>query len=564
MTLLVFWFLNVKKWLCDFILVVEMGSKRQLNQMVVVLLLSFTEVLSCVLGEAGDSLSLGSQFGPDKILMEMENDSESANSLLIRTQRVDPLDDFKKYRGGYNITNKHYWSSTIFTGRIGYIIAALWFVGGITFSGFLLVTRICFRRKRKQNERASRSERDFLWPIILGLFFTFIVIVASGVIIGSSSKFHLQARSIKNIITRTAEEASTTIYNVTEAVAAMQNITELFGGRNGSDLLNSNVESLSIQASNIQAKAESSMHLVNKGINTLEVISIITVTLNMIVVLALLAARTVKLQNLSSLLIIVCWLSTFLLWAYFGLYFFLYEFSSDTCAALDEYQLNAENSTLSSILPCRERFSADTVLQDVGEEIHDTIDQVNEHILSLGSSFLSEIAYVCNPFSGAPDNYTYQPENCSSNTTKIGDIPQVLKRYACSNRDSETCNQREFISASDYHKVLIYTNLIQNILNVYPGMERLVNCQTVKEAFSEILSDHCKPWKKYARITWGALACLSTVMVVLVLVWTIEALYEYKSHFSDWSIKPHSSLAEASEIDADEMDPAKLKLEGEP
>ncbi|OAY82992.1 hypothetical protein ACMD2_16595 [Ananas comosus] len=456
--------------------------------------------------------------------------SESANSLLIRTQRVDPLDDFKKCRGGYNITSKHYWSSTIFTGRIGYIIAALWFVGGITFSGFLLVTRICFRRKRKQNERATR--------------------VASGVIIGSSSKFHLQARSIKNIITRTAEEASTTIYNVTEAVAAMQNITELFGGRNGSDLLNSNVESLSIQASNIQAKAESSMHLVNKGINTLEVISIITVTLNMIVVLAL--------------LIIVCWLSTFLLWAYFGLYFFLYEFSSDTCAALDEYQLNAENSTLSSILPCRERFSADTVLQDVGEEIHDTIDQVNEHILSLGSSFLSEIAYVCNPFSGAPDNYTYQPENCSSNTTKIGDIPQVLKRYACSNSDSETCNQREFISASDYHKVLIYTNLIQNILNVYPGMERLVNCQTVKEAFSEILSDHCKPWKKYARITWGALACLSTVMVVLVLVWTIEALYEYKSHFSDWSIKPHSSLAEASEIDADEMDPAKLKLEGEP
>ena len=26
------------------------------------------------------------------------------------TVRVDPLDHFKKYRGGYNITNKHYWS----------------------------------------------------------------------------------------------------------------------------------------------------------------------------------------------------------------------------------------------------------------------------------------------------------------------------------------------------------------------------------------------------------------------------------------------------------------------
>ena len=26
------------------------------------------------------------------------------------TIRVDPLDHFQKYRGGFNITNKHYWS----------------------------------------------------------------------------------------------------------------------------------------------------------------------------------------------------------------------------------------------------------------------------------------------------------------------------------------------------------------------------------------------------------------------------------------------------------------------
>jgi len=26
------------------------------------------------------------------------------------TIRVDPLDHFEKYRGGFNITNKHYWS----------------------------------------------------------------------------------------------------------------------------------------------------------------------------------------------------------------------------------------------------------------------------------------------------------------------------------------------------------------------------------------------------------------------------------------------------------------------
>lgn len=30
------------------------------------------------------------------------------------TVRVDPLNHFNKYRGGYNITNKHYWSVSFF------------------------------------------------------------------------------------------------------------------------------------------------------------------------------------------------------------------------------------------------------------------------------------------------------------------------------------------------------------------------------------------------------------------------------------------------------------------
>lgn len=38
-------------------------------------------------------------------LHETNNVSQSDD-----TVRVDPLDNFNKYRGGYDITNKHYWS----------------------------------------------------------------------------------------------------------------------------------------------------------------------------------------------------------------------------------------------------------------------------------------------------------------------------------------------------------------------------------------------------------------------------------------------------------------------
>ena len=84
-------------------------------------------------------------------------------------------------------------------------------------------------------------------------------------------------------------------------------------------------------------------------------------------------------------------------------------------------------------------------------------------------------------------------------------------------------------------------------------MQRLVNCQLVKDAFSKILFDECKPLKKYVHMTWAAFATLSTIMVVLLLVWTIEARRESKCHSTDGSVKPHSTPTETSDVETYEM-----------
>ncbi|KAH7681226.1 hypothetical protein IHE45_05G046400 [Dioscorea alata] len=369
-------------------------------------------------------------------------------------------------------------------------------------------------------------------------------------------KFHSRAQTVKNIIVRTAQEASNTIHNVTGSVQAMQEDMELYGDLHGSTNLNATLQKLNDEADNIQSKAIKNMRLVNKGLKILKVVTIATVTLNLAVVLGLLMfliARTwpTMLRRAFYLLIVVCWLLTFLFWVYFGLYYFLNKFAGDTCIALNEYQVDPQNSTLGTILPCRP--SAKSVLHDAGKGIHDIIDQVNANISSLQSLSLPGLQYVCNPFSGPPD-YTYQPENCSSNTIQIGDIPQVLKRYTCSNNGSNDC-VGEFISTTDYNRAVVYTNSLQNIINSYPSVERLVDCQLVKDAFSEILVNHCKPLKKDVHLTWGALAALSTVMVILILAWICEACYgERVSKYSyDGSVEPHSTSNETSEADTSEL-----------
>ncbi|KAJ6833469.1 uncharacterized protein M6B38_332605 [Iris pallida] len=383
-------------------------------------------VLTCGFGEAGAQYKAISQTRADRILVQRDNTSGS--SLTLRTERVDPLDDLKKYRGGYNITNKHYWSSAAFTGKFGYIVAALWVVSGLIYGTIILVSNLCFDKRRasyRKNKRRVTSKHS-PWPFVLGLILTVLAIVASGVALGGSSRFHSEAKAVKNTIVGAANEASSTIRKVTTAVQSIQRNTEVYVNLAGSSGLNTKTQKLSDDADNVRRKAEKNMRRLNKGLRIMKVLTITTVSLNLIAVLALLASRTLKFRRICSMLISLCWVLAFLFWLYFGLYYFLDKVAGDTCAALEEYKQDPRNSTLSSILPCNDRTSAQKALREVAVEIHGIVEQVNENISRLQTqSVLPRVQYVCNPFLGPPD-YIYQPENdCSANATRIRDIPQA-------------------------------------------------------------------------------------------------------------------------------------------
>uniref|UniRef100_A0A1D1XY30 Lipoate-protein ligase A n=1 Tax=Anthurium amnicola TaxID=1678845 RepID=A0A1D1XY30_9ARAE len=471
---------------------------------------------------------------PGRSLVEGQNEAQPSRT-LVRTARIDPLDGFKKYRGGYNITNKNYWSSTVFTGIYGYGIALLCLLGGLVYACFLFVTTLCCFTKGKNKSMGHPCPKS--WSMPIGVLFTLLAIVASVVVLVGSSRFNSRANSVKNIIEETAHRASGTIYNVTSSVKVMEDDPELSANLKVSKPLSVASRKLNDEASNIRRKAEKNVRMISRGLKILNATTLGIVSLNMVSILALLGSDFLKLQRPFHLLIVLSWLLTTLCWAHFGLYFFLDRFAGDTCVALDEYRQDPRDSSLSTILPCNNRLAAKSVLRDTRAGIHDLIAQVNANISALQSSTtLPNVAYVCNPFSAPPD-YDYQPESCSSDEIRVGDIPQVLKRYACSDTDGGTCGDGKFISASDYNRVQVYTTSVQNLLNSFPGVERLVNCQLVKDAFSDILSRQCRPLERYAHMSWAAMATLSTIMVFLVLTWVLVAYGDSKHHTSN--VNPH-------------------------
>ncbi|KAG0458564.1 hypothetical protein HPP92_023721 [Vanilla planifolia] len=483
-----------------------------------------------------------------RILGESGNISES--ELTSRTERVDPLDGLKKYKGGFNITNKHYWSSTIFTGKFGYFIGAAWLLIGIIYAAIMLVSSICCSLIKRHGRKKLLLRRVYYWPLLLSVLLTSLSIIASGVALGGTSRFHYRAMKIKNVVVDTANNASGTIFTMTTAVENLQNVTELGQDVEHSRSLESISKKINDEARNIERKAGRTMRLLSKGLKILNIVTIVTVSLNMIVFIALLFSRPFRLWRTFLLFLILCWILTALLWVYFGLYYFFGEFAGDICIALDEFKQNPENSTLSSILPCNDPGSAKELMHDVGGRIYDIIEQANSNITSLKSSFPG-LEYICNPFSGPPD-YNYQA-NCSSDTMTVGQIPQLIENYACSGGGGVACKPGEFIPAQVYSKVELYTSSVQAILDSYPVMKSLVDCQLVKDAFLDILSNHCKPLKKFVHMSWASLATLSTIMVILSLLWTSEAHRMCKYRSPDGSVKPTSSPTEIVEVNAAEV-----------
>ncbi|KAK4381066.1 hypothetical protein Sango_3003500 [Sesamum angolense] len=394
----------------------SINSTLPLILVVMVMALNFTQLAGLPL------LSTSSLSG--RFLAETNNVSDSSRH-LDDTVRVDPLDGLKKYRGGYDITNKHYWSSTVFTGIHGYAIAVLWLLCGLGYGGFLLVTRSCKSRRELKKRSPCLKQDCYLQPLLFVVVFTILAIY---------------------------------------------------------------------------------------------IVTTVMISLTLVAVIALLVSGILKFRRARQV------------------------FVGDTCTALESFQQNPYNNSLSSILPCDELLSAESVLDDVSVGIYDLVNEVNSNI----SRSYGNIVQICNPFS-PPPMYEYQPWNCPATSIRIGDIPQVLRLLACPDTEGQTCNGGILVPAGYYNAVEAYTTSIQKFLDVYPGMDSLVQCETVEDAFDEILDEHCSPLKRYVRMVWAALVALSVIMVALVIFWTVSGRHNENHHSFGSSVKPHFNTADMLE-----------------
>ncbi|CAN6698218.1 unnamed protein product [Malus baccata var. baccata] len=342
--------------------------------------------------------------------------------------RPDPLRHLKSYNGGYDITNKHYWASTAFTGVHGYVIAGVWLLCGLVFT-------ICIAFLKKPSIRSTSPikhflDRNFILMFILLLLFTILAIVASSLVLVENERSMKRTEKVKGALMGVAQNARQTIRKVTTAMGNMQYLLLPYDPALASSL-NVTSRQLGKDSQAIQRFVDKNGHTIERIIQTPYVAHIVVVAVNLVLLVA--ATVLLLLHWYPGLVIVIflCWILTTLIWVLTGFDFFLQNFAKDTCSAFEGFEHNSHNSSLSSILPCLDAKRSEKLMGQIGYTIHSFINKLNSKVTEIAKTLgVNEenddsvgFLRICNPFSGPP-NYAYVPQSCSNSGIPVGKLPE--------------------------------------------------------------------------------------------------------------------------------------------
>ncbi|CAI0415236.1 unnamed protein product, partial [Linum tenue] len=154
------------------------------------------------------------------------NDPVETSTLALaaeRTYRKDPLDGFKRYDRGWNISDRHYWASVGFTGAPLFVVALIWFLG---FGLCLLLGCLFHYCCKRQLHGYSRIA--YALSLISLVLFSIAAVIGCVVLYNAQGKFH---KSTTKTLDYVVSQADSTIENLrnTPSLFPMYPVFSIFG-----------------------------------------------------------------------------------------------------------------------------------------------------------------------------------------------------------------------------------------------------------------------------------------------------------------------------------------------
>ncbi|KAK9207875.1 hypothetical protein WN944_000224 [Citrus x changshan-huyou] len=476
------------------------------------------------------------------------NDSESSSLVLAakRTYRQDPLNGFKRYSGGWNIKDRHYWASVAYTAAPLFVIAAIWFLGFGACLLLICIFHFCCKRKPY-----GYSKTAYALSLIFLIIFTITAIIGCVVLYAGQVKFR---GSTKKTLEYVVYQADTTVQKLQEvsnnlATAKQISVQKVF--------LPSNVQS---DIDNIESKLNSSASIVadETAKNSHDIRDLLD---SVRLALILIAAIMLVLTFLGFSRLSVHWdesadIHVFkLAWSKLILIFLpCISVAGDTCVSMNEYVQNpAAHTALDSIIPCVDKATAQDTLTRTKEVTSQLVEVVNEVITNVSNINFAPafvpfyfnqsgplVPILCNPFH--PD---FTDRTCTAGELNLNNATQALSKYVCQVSPSGVCTTTGRLTPPLYDDMTAAVNLCNGLENYGPFLAELQDCTFVRETFDKIYRDHCPDLQAYSKWIYVGLVMVSTAVMLSLIFWVIygrERRYRIYTKQSD-----HQSLEEGKD-----------------
>ncbi|KAJ4707833.1 Transmembrane protein [Melia azedarach] len=489
-----------------------------------------------------------------------EPDLESSSFVLAakRTYRRDPLNGFKRYTGGWNIKDRHYWASVAYTAAPLFVIATIWFLG---FGLCLLL--ICIFRFCSKTHPYGYSRIAYSLSLIFLVCFTIAAIIGCVVLYAGQGRFRGSTTKTLDYILYQADTTVQKLQDVSNNLATAKQIAvdKVFLPSNIQTDIDNIETKLNSSASTLADETEKNSQDIRDLLDSVRLSLILIAAIMLVLTFLGLLFSIFGMQVLVFILVIFGWIlvtGTFILC---GTFLVLHNAAADTCVAMNEYVQNpTAHTALDYIIPCVDKATAQETLMRNKEVTYQLVEVVNEVItnvtnINFAPAFVPFyfnqsgplVPILCNPF-----HSDLSDRPCTASELNLNNATEAWKSYVCEVSGSGICMTTGRLTPTLYNEMTAAVNLCYGLENFGPFLVELQDCTFVRETFDQIYRDHCPDLQAYSKWIYVGLAMVSTAVMLSLIFWVIygrERHHRMNAKKLDQSMEENKDMEVNKEIE---------------
>ncbi|KAK8604793.1 hypothetical protein V6N13_082265 [Hibiscus sabdariffa] len=460
------------------------------------------------------------------------SEGDNNSSLILaqkRTYRRDPLNDFKKYTGGWNISNEHYWASVGFTAAPFFVVAVVWF---LIFALCLFI--ICIRHCCCQLNSYGYSRTAYALSLIFLILFTIAAIVGCVVLYTGQGKFHGSTIDTLDYAVSKADLTAENLRNVSDYLSAAKKISV------DAAILPADVQQsiddiekkITSSASTLSRQTADNKEKIQHALDRMRLALIILAAVMLFLAFLGFLFSILGLQCLVYTLVIVGWILVTCTFILCGVFHLLHNVAGDACVAMDQWVQNpTAHTALDDILPCVDNATAQETLLRTKNVTHQLVNVVNGVITNVfNRNFPPQLAplyynqsgpllpALCNPFYSNLTN-----RQCTVGEVSLHNSSKVWKNYICQVSSSGICSTPGRLTPQFYTQMSAAVNVSYGLYRYGPFLANLQDCTFVRDAFTDISHEYCPGLRRYSQWIYIGLVVVSAAVMLSLIFWVIYA-----------------------------------------